>query len=81
LQSSLHAIEVNTNYSAQLFFWLCEECKPHYIPNIFCLSPQLMRIQTRAEIARRNFYWNKDEEIVKILLCILKLKLHKILRI
>ena len=49
-------------------FLTCEECKPHYIPNIFCLSPQLMRMHTGAEFVRRNVIEMKTKELLKLVL-------------
>jgi len=37
----------------------------NYIPNIFCLSPQLMRMQTGAEIVRRNVIEMKTKKLLK----------------
>jgi hypothetical protein len=66
LHSSLHDTQVTVyQLFCSIVFWLCEECKLHYIPNIFCLSPLLMRMQTGAEIVRRNVIEMKTKELLK----------------
>jgi hypothetical protein len=54
------------------------KCKPHCIPNILCLFPKLIRIQSEDQIARRNVIEIKLKKLLKNFLYILKSKLHKI---
>jgi hypothetical protein len=62
-----HSTPYNDSLSVicPMVFWLCDECKLHYIPNIFRLSPQLMRMQSEASIARRNVIEIKHKKLFK----------------
>ena len=48
LRSSLENIEWKLSIILLRFFWLCEECKPQYIPKILCKSLQHTRKKAGA---------------------------------
>ena len=65
LHSSVHDIQVKIiNYSAQYFptVW---GIHPHYMPKILCLYPQLMGMQSGAEIERSNSTEMKQNILLK----------------